>query len=55
MNKEANSSYYPDRTEGSGKFPHLQAYIDRGMGKRPSKKIKFVKEDTKNYATDVGT
>ena len=34
-------------------YPHLEAYIQRGMGKRDTKKYNFVKETTHEYINQI--
>jgi hypothetical protein len=34
-------------------YPHLEAYIQRGMGKRPTKKYEFVKETKHEYLSNI--
>ena len=43
--------FAPIRTEDpyGGKYPFLQAYIDRGMGLRPHKKMRFQRENPDDY------
>jgi hypothetical protein len=40
---------YEDNSTQTGSHPHLQAYIERGMGQRLSKKFQFEKEDKNEF------